>query len=184
MKNNTVKIGIGFALAWCVIKYIYFLFDPLAEIKPMVMVNILFMLTAIAVALFLAKRSATEETNALVDIKNAMRAGFPYTVVVALFLYLFYSYINPEYNERQLSNMEYEMQRVLDDPKKLADLKAANEGFEVKTKEEIFAEMRKGPQTFYTAGAISTISLLSMLLLSTLYSILVMVVYRRIVFRD
>jgi Protein of unknown function (DUF4199) len=183
MKNNTVKIGIGFALAWCVIKYAYFLYDPLAEIKPMVMLNILFMLSCIAVALFLVKRSDTEETNALYDIKNAMRAGFPYTVVVAIFLYFYYAKINPEYNAHQISNMEYEMKKVIDDPVKLEELKKSNEGFEVKTKEEIFAEMKKGPRTFYTPGAVSTISLLSMLLLSTLYSILVTVVYRRIVFR-
>lgn len=183
MNNNTVKIGVGFALLWCVIKYIYFLVDPFAKIDPMVMLNIFLLLCSIAVSLYLTKRKETEETNALYDIKNAMRAGFPYTLVIGMFLYFYYAKINPEYNQRQISNIEYEMKKVVDDPEKLAELKKSNEGFEVKTKEEILAEMRKGPRTFYTAGAVSTISLLSMLLLSTLYSILVTVVYRRIVFR-
>lgn len=184
MKNNTVKIGIGFAVAWCLIKYIYFLYDPLAEIKPMVMVNILFMLSAIAVSLYLVKRNATEETNALIDIKNAMRAGFPYTIVIALFLYIYYEKINPEYNQHQISEMNYQMKTVIDDPDKLEELRSSNEGFEVKTKEEILREMQKGPKAFYTSFAVTTLSLLSMLVLSVLYSILVTTVYRRIVFRN
>ena len=184
MMNTTVKIGIGFGLAWCLIKYAFFLFDPLADIKPMVMINILFMLTSIAIALYIQKRDSTEGSNALLDIKNAMKSGFPYTLVVCTFLYFYYGTINPEYNQRQISDMEYEMKKVLDDPEKLADLKSSNPSFEIKTKEEIFAEMKKGPRTFYTAGAVTTVSLLSMLLLSILYSILVTVVYRRIVFRD
>ena len=184
MMNNTVKIGIGFALAWCIIKYAFFLYDPMAEIKPMVMINILFMLCSIAVGLYYHKRSDTEGSNALLDIKNAMKAGFPYTMVVCLFLYFYYAKINPEYNQRQISDMQYELKKVLDDPAKFEDLKNSNTGFEVKTKEEILSEMTKSSKAFYSASAITTIGLLAMLILSILYSILVTVVYRRIVFRD
>jgi hypothetical protein len=184
MMNNTVKIGVGFALSWCIIKYAYFLYDPLADIKPMVMINILFMLSSIAVGLYYHKRNDAEGSNALLDIKNAMKAGFPYTLVVCVFLYFYYAKINPEYNQRQLSDMKYEMKKVLDDPVKFEELKKSNEGFEVKTEEEIFAEMSKSSEAFYSARSITTISMLAMLILSILYSILVTVVYRRIVFRE
>jgi hypothetical protein len=184
MSNISVKIGVGFALLWCLIKYIIFLISPFAEINPMVMLNIFLLLCSIAVSLYIVKRNATEETNALFDIKNAMRAGFPYTIIVACFMYFYYAKINPEYTERLIADKEYKMQQYLNDPEKLAEFKKSDPKFELKTKEEIFAEMRQSPENTLSAGFTSTISLLAMLLLSTLYSILVTVVYRRIVFRD
>ncbi len=183
MSNITVKIGIGFALLWCIVKYGFFLVDPFAKIQPMVMLNILFLLCSIAIGLYLVKRNATEETNALYDIKNAMRAGFPYVILVSAFMYFFYSQINPDYTKHLIQEKEYEMKKRLDDPELLAEFKKSDPKFELKTKDEIFEEMRQSPENALTPGFTTTVSLLSMLLLCTLYSILVTVVYRRIVFR-
>ena len=86
--NPLVKSGLGFGLAWCLIKYVAYLIEPMPEnIIPMVLINILFLLLAIAVGLFIQKRNEKEESNALNDIKNGLKAGLPYTVIVCVFIY-------------------------------------------------------------------------------------------------
>jgi len=182
--NSPLKIGIGFGVGWCLVKYISFLINPLPDnILPTVLLNILFLLTAIALALYQIKRNQAEEDSALGDIKNGLKAGLPYTVLVASFLYLFYGTINPEFNQKQIEKTNARIEKDFNNPIEYETLKKSNPTFEVMTKEELKIQMKKGPQTFYTPGITMTVSLLAMLLLSTLYSILVSVIYRRIVFR-
>jgi hypothetical protein len=176
--NRTVKIGIIFGLFWGVVKYGFYLYDPLYNITPSIMINIFLLLCAISFGLFDLKRRETEESNFLNDIKNGMKAGVPYTIVVAISLYLFYGVVNPEYNRHQIAEAETTMQKTLNDPIEFEKLRKSNESFEVKTKEEIFKEMQKGPQSFFNAGSTTTLSLLAMLVLSTIYSILVTIILR------
>lgn len=183
--NNTVKIGLGFGLAWCAVKYISFLIDPMhTAILATVLLNILFLLSAIAVALYQVKRNQTEADSFLGDIKNGLKAGVPYTVLVAVFIFFYYGTINPGFNERQLERTNAKYDLMFEDPKEFQEIKDSNASFEVMTKEEIREEMSKGPKSFYTPSATMTLSLLAMLMLSTLYSILVAAIYRRIVFRQ
>ncbi len=183
MKNITVKVGIGFALAWCTVKYLMYLYDPFSEIHVAVMINILFLLLSISIGLYLLKSKSSEESNALLDIKNGLRAGLPYVILVSLFIYVYYAKINPEYTQRLVNNRLFEMEQKLNDPNTLEEFKAANPKYELKTKEEIFKEMKESPENILSPGFTTTVSLLSLLLLAVLYSILVTVVYRRIVFR-
>jgi hypothetical protein len=183
--NNSVKIGLIFGLAWSILKYISFLIYPMqVSIMPAVMLNILFLLSAIAVSLYITKRKQTEAESFLGDIKNGLKAGIPYTVLVAVFIFIYYNNINPGYNERQIKNAEAKIEEIFNDPKEYKAFKESNPSFEVMTKEELREQSLKGPVSFYTPGATMTLSLLALLLLSTLYSILVSIVFRRIVFRD
>jgi|TARA_R110000737_G_scaffold250424_1_gene260147 hypothetical protein len=182
--NNSV-IGLSLGAAWCVVKYISFLVNPMhTSIVPTVLLNILFLLSAIAIALYITKRNQTEKDSFLGDIKNGLKAGLPYTILVAVFLFFYYSTINPGFNERQIAHTNAKFDLIFDDPKEYQELKNSNPSFEVMSKEELREEMRKGPKSFYTPGATMTLSLLAMLLLSTLYSILVASIYRKIVFRE
>jgi hypothetical protein len=180
----TVLTGLTFALLWITVKMIFFWTGALGtNIKPAVLLNMLFLLSAIAVGLYLHKRQEKEPGNALLDIKNAMTAGVPYLVTVALFIYFYYGSIDPEFNQHQISEALTGIQKELDSPEGLANYRESNAEFEVMTKEEIFESIRTGPETFYSAKATAIIALLAMLLLATLNSILVAVIYRKIVFR-
>lgn len=176
--NKTVKIGIIFGLIWVLVKVIFYLIDPLFDITPAILINIFLLLCAISMGLLDIKRKETEESNVLNDIKNGMKAGVPYTLVVAISIYLFYGVFNPEYNRHQIAEVETEMEKMVNDPVELAKIKKSNAAFEVKTKEEILMELKKGPKSFFNAGSTFTLSLLAMLVLSTLYSILVTVILR------
>lgn len=186
MGRITVKIGILFALIWISFKMILFATltgEVRYNIQPSVMVNILCLLLAITVGLYLHKRSETQQSNALNDIKNGLSAGLPYTIIVAVFLYFYYDRIDPEFNKHQLAESEVMIDKTLNDPKEFQTLKASNEEFEVMTKEEIRAKLIENRKAIFSPGATMTTAMLAMLVLSTVNSIFVTVVYRRLIFR-
>jgi hypothetical protein len=62
-------------------------------------------------------------------------------------------------------------------------IRASNEAFEVMTKEDIYKEMEKSTRSTISPFSITTISLLGMILLSTVYSLLVTVIFRKVLLR-
>jgi len=185
----TIKVGLICAALWIAIKMMFFYqgWNVKEKFPILVLLNILGVLLSIAIGLFLQKRKdikdGTNDGNALRDIKNAMTAGVPYTVVISIFLYFYYAKIDPEFNQKQIAEQEMVILKTLDDPEGFKGIQESNIKYEVMTKEEIYAEMRQGPQNIYNAKFTSTVALLSMLLLSTVNSILVTVIYRRIMFK-
>lgn len=182
----TVKIGIIFALLWIALKMVLFLTlqgEYRFNLKPAVLTNILFLLMAISIGLFIHKRNEKEQSNALGDIKNAMSAGVPYTLIVGIFLYFYYAKIDTEFIQHQTSEHYTALEKELNDPIQFKKLKAANEDFEVMTKEQIEQSIKDNIDASLSPGSTMTLSLLGMLILSTINSIFVTVIYRKIVFR-
>ncbi|MFT6502349.1 MAG: hypothetical protein ACJASQ_002475 [Crocinitomicaceae bacterium] len=181
----TVKVGLLFAALWILIKMFFFWTGALGQnVVPMVLLNMLFVLLAISVALYLHKLKQTEYTNALGDIKNGMTAGVPYAMIVSIFIYAYYSKIDPEFNEHQKSEWEMRVKKELDAPGGLEKAQENNPDFEVLERDEIIAKMKSGYESFYNPTATMTLSMLALLLLATLNSIFVTVIMRRVVFRN
>lgn len=179
----TVKIGLLFAAIWIVAKMFFFTTGLTGEnIQPSAMLNILCLLLAIAIGLYLMKRSATEATSMMTDIKNGMTAGVPYIIVVSIFMYIFYAEINPEFITHLRSEKVQAMKVMLDDPNELAQLKSNNADFEVMTKDQIFERMKQGPENTISAKSTSILNLLALLLLATMNSIFVAIIYRKVIF--
>ncbi|MCT4562061.1 MAG: DUF4199 domain-containing protein [Crocinitomicaceae bacterium] len=181
--GEAVKIGLISAAIWVLGKTVMYFIDPLMPITSAIYLNIFLLLGAIAFGLYRTMMRETEESNTLNDIKNGMKAGLSYSVVVGASIYLFYAVINPGYNEYQIAQMDESITEAVNNPEELAKIRKSNEAFEVKTKEEIIAELKKGPRSFFNAGSTFTLSILAMLLLSTLYSILVSLILRKVVFK-
>ncbi len=181
----TVLTGVICAATWIIIKMIFFYVSPVAyNIVPLVLLNMLFLLVAISVGLYLHKLRETEESNGLNDIKNGMTAGVPYALIVSVFLYFYYAKIDPEYNEHQIAEREYVLAQNLKDPVKFKKLKASNPDFEVKSKEEIYDEYMKSFESSYSPRSVTTLSLLGLILMSALNSIFVTIIFRKVVFRE
>lgn len=180
----TVLSGLGFALLWIGFKMIFFWSGAFGnDIVPAVLLNMLFLLFSISIGLYLYKRQEKESGNALLDIKNAMSAGLPYAVIVSVFIYFYYGKIDPEFNRHQISEAYTTIEKKLENPEELKQIKASNEDFEVMTKEEILAKTKDNLERNYNPTFAMTISMLALLLLATLNSIFVTIIYRRIVFR-
>lgn len=182
----TVKIGIIFALLWIALKMVLFLTlqgEYRFELKPAVLTNILFLLSAISIGLFLQKRRDTEDSNMLRDIKNGMSSGVPYTIIVSIFLYFYYANIDKEFIQHQISEHHVALEKELDDPERFKALKASNEDFEVMTRDQIEESIKDNINASLSPGSTMTLSLLGMLILTTINSIFVAAVYRKIVFK-
>ena len=182
----TVKFGLIFAAIWIGFKLI--LFSTLTgpdryNLQPAILANILCLLLAITLGLYFHKRNATEQSNALGDIKSAMGAGMIYTMIVTVFLYFYYSKIDPEYNQHQRSEAAMQLEKMLNDPEEFKKLKGSNGEFEVMSKDEIRASLITNQEAMYSTQAVTTIGLLGMLMLATVNSILISIVMRRVIFK-
>lgn len=180
----TIKTGLIFAFVWIAFKMIFFFTEALQEqIMPSVLLNILCILLAISIGLYKQKRRENEETSALHDIKNAMSAGVPYALIVSCFLYFYYSNIDPEFNRHQIVEAEIGIKKMLSDSVEFEAVKSTRPEFEVMSQDEIYEELIQGPRNFYKASTTMTISMLALLLLATINSIFVTIVFRKVVFR-
>jgi hypothetical protein len=178
-----VKTGIITAFCWITIKLVFHYSGLFSEtIVPSVLLNILGMLVSIAIGLYLHKLRSTEETNTLLDIKNAMTAGIPYAVIVSIFIYVYYSRINPEYYLHQIAENEIAIEKMVNDPVALAKFKSEQADAEVMTKEEIETKLKKSNRQGAAPGFTATLSMLALTVLATLYSLLVTIIYRRLIF--
>lgn len=167
-----------------IFKVIYHLVLPnTTNLTPSIFLNMLLLLTAISLGLYLhKKKEGYAEGNALSDIKSAMKAGVPYAVLISIFIYFYYSTINPSFNKNQIEKAKSGIWNAINNPKSLAEIKK-QQSFEVMTNNQIYNEMIKGPISFYKPSSTSILSLLSLILLSTIYSILVTIIFRSILFR-
>jgi hypothetical protein len=181
----TLKMGLLFAFIWFAIKLIFHFGGWIkTDINPTILLNMLLLLLAISIGLYLHKKQeGFTAGNALSDIKAAMTAGIPYAILVSIFVYVYYAQINPEFVQQRISDAEMTIKMSLDDPEMFQKIKNEQEAFEVMTKEAIFEELKTGPANFYSAKSTAIIGLLGMTLLSTLYSIFVTIIYRRVLFR-
>lgn len=148
-----------------------------------VLTNMFCLLVAISVGLYLQKRKGVEDDNMLTDIKNGMSSGVIYAFIISGFLYFYYEKIDPEYNKKMIAEREMYFKSIVDDPIKFKELKDSNKDMEVMTKDEILEEFKKTPQMLFSGNFMMTFGMLSMLLLSTFYSIIVTIIYRKVLFR-
>lgn len=181
----TIKTALICALAWIGFKLLGYQlgWNTPNYISLFIMTNMLGLLVAVSVGLYLQKRKGIEDDNMLTDIKNGMLSGVVYSLIVSGFIYFYYEKIDIEYNQKLIAESEMNLKTVVDDAEKLKELKASNEEFEVMTKEEIIEKQMETPRMLFSGKFTMTFGMLSMLMLSTLYSIVVTVIYRKILFR-
>jgi len=180
----TVLLGVICAAIWIGIKLIFFYTQPVGyDVVPLVLLNLLLLISAIAIGLFVQKMRDTEESNGLRDIKNGMTAGVPYALIVSVFIYFYYTKIDPEFYQHRLAEEKFKIEQQLNNPKKLAEIKKDNPEFEVLSKEEIKKKAVESAEGAFSPSSILPLSLLGLILMSAINSIFITVIYRRIVFR-
>lgn len=185
--KTTMKLGILFAIIWILAKLgIYYGFQSpeTFSVQPTGLLNILLLLSAISFGLYFIMRKETEESNFLNDVKNGMSAGLPYTMIVSVFIYLFYGQIAPEVNQHKINERTVALKKALDNPEELQRIKAENKDAEVMTRDEIEKTDIENFKMVISPGANMVMTMAGLLILSLIYSLLVTVILRRVVFRS
>lgn len=183
--KSSVGFGFLFAMCFVVVKMMsYFLNVFQEDIKPFALVNILFLIIAISLGLYQYMRFRREpDDNLMNNIKQALKAGFIYTVVVSGFLFTFYKFVDSSVIS-QMRNERIEIIKTqLKDPAALSQIKRSNHAVEMMEPDEMLEEATKNIDKFISPMSVFLISLLALLMLSILYSILISVIFRKVLFR-
>jgi hypothetical protein len=179
-----LKIALFAAIIWIVFKMSLFILAVADDTTAIaVLTNIFMLLSTISIALYTLKRREKEETNAMLDLKNAMSAGVPYAVITCLFLYVYYAKINPDYYAHKIAEKEFEIKKMVENPVALAKFKREFPDAEVMSKTQIERKLIENNKKGASAGFTATLSLLAMLILSTFYSILLTIIFRKLIFK-
>jgi hypothetical protein len=175
-----LKVGLLAATIWISIKLAAFSRSlSLNDLRPFVFINMFILTTAIAISLYLVKKKETE-SNLLNDVKNGMLAGVPYAVIVSVFLYFYYQKIYPAFNEGKMDEISIK----LSDPEIIKEIQRENPDMENKSVEEIKRDVLAKTQMVYNPQFTMLVSMLSLLLYATLNSIIITLIFRRIIFRN
>ena len=178
--KKSIKIGIGFAVIWIILKLVAFNFQLfLIDLKPFIFANMLFVTLAICIAVYIKKR-AQASANLLDDVKTGMGSSIIYTVIVSGFIYFYYQSIYPEFNTSKISEMEL----LLEDESKIEELRKSNPDMENSSSDEIRSQVLGSIGQYYSAQFTMTISLLGLLIYSTLNSLLISLIFRKVIFKD
>jgi|688.fasta_scaffold613344_2 hypothetical protein len=177
-------IGTFASLLWFCTKLAFFGAGLSTDsVNGFVFLNMFLATFAVAFGLYLIKKKGLE-SNILMDIKNAMVPGVSYAVLTSIFIFLYYGKIDKSYNERQLSNEYAKIDRFLSDSDSIKKIKMDNPQYMAYSKEQLFSEIKKSPEMFFSAEFTMTISLLALMVYVTLNSVLIAVIYRRFIFRN
>lgn len=173
--------GLIFGGLWIALKMLAFWFNwRLDQIQIFVLINMALLTSVIALYMYRKKRFDTEQSNILTDIKAGLTVGLPYTLLVSFFLFFYYRDIYPQFN----ANKRAAFERKMDSKEEIAEIRKANSALENKSDAEIIAMARQNTSMMYDPQFTLSVSLLALLVYSTLNSLLIAVIYRRIVFRD
>lgn len=180
----TIKTGVLIAFIWMILKSAFFFLGLFETTNmPAVLLNLLGLLFSISIGLYLQKTRDKEETSLMEDVKNAMSAGFPYVLLVSGFIYIFYSTINPEYYAHEVAEKDIAIEKMVDNPTMLNAFKREHPDAEVMTNEQIKEQLKTSNRKMASVGFTVTLSLLALTILATIYSLLVSIIYRKVMFK-
>ena len=176
----SVKIGLLFAASFILIKGLFFLLDfSLEEIQPFVVLNMLLLTASIALTQYITNRKSDERGNFLDDVKKGMRTGLPYSIVVSIFLFVYYNNIYPEFSENKVNNIKYELQKK----EKIDEIRDSNDALSNKSDNEIRSQMIENTTAMYSPKFTFVVSLLGLTLFSVINSIVLALIIRKVIFR-
>lgn len=180
------QVGLLFAFSFIIVKMIaYFSGIWLLEMKPFAMINMLFLLAAIAMGLYrYLKNDSVKGEDFMKEIKKAMQAGIVYTIVVSGFLFIYYNNIHTEFFSTIKKEQLDTLQKAIDNPVLLANMRRTNGALELMEPQEMLQERKKQLDQFMSPSFTVVITLMGMMLLSILYSIMTTLIFRKILFRN
>ena len=82
------------------------------EYKYVVSLNLLFIVAAISLALYANYKSGKENAYFPDEMKIAMRAVSHYAIILTLFTYIFYAYIDAGFGQRKMDVFRYELEQT------------------------------------------------------------------------
>lgn len=180
--KSPVKSGLILAVIWIVFKMVlYYLGKSNHGFTIGIFLNILFVLLAAAIGLYYAKHQSGR-THFLQDVKISLRGSIVYTVIISIFVYFYYDRVDPLVMQNKIDEkIAIAEKQVSED---FESMKEDNPSLREVTAEQYVELVREDAETIHTGFVQSTFTLIALMLASILYSFLVPLIFRKIVFRE
>lgn len=173
--SGPVRTGLIFAGVYAIVKMVFFALGLQYDyFDLLIVINIL----CVVLSVYLTLRSTPIQQNDtgvptfLFDLKRTMQAAATYAILVAFFLYVYYSFIDSAYVE-----MRYEQSMAL------AREATASAEFELPpnmTTEQYLENMERQARNFVSPFTTSTVTLIGILITGLLYSALLIFLQRKV----
>jgi hypothetical protein len=132
---------------------------------------LLFLMLTCFFSLYVMRKGLKEPTKYLHDFKYGMRSVALFALVVTLFTYVFYEYLDPEYFPNRIAERMAVAEAV--------DLKTVDSPIEL-TKEKLIENQKRISEAIYDSANHSFISLFAFLILGGIYSSIITWLTRKI----
>ena len=124
-----------------------------------------------------------QDSNFLDDVKTSMKAAGKYILIVAAFVFIYYSLIDMEYGSRIIdSRVELAKEQTATDESWQKVLENAPQ-LENYTKEEYVQKVRESAEQWTSPGRQTSLTLFGLFLLAIFYSILLVILFRKLLYR-
>jgi hypothetical protein len=148
-----------------------------------VFANLFFLLLAVYWSLRdLYSPGRPEDGNFLTDMKQALRAGSKYVILVTGFIFLTYSYIHKDYLAGKASMQLEAAKEELAKEGALEAVIEANPQLAGKTKEELMEMKTEQIQAFLSPQTQTLFSLVALMFMNMVYSVLIVLLFRKVLY--
>jgi hypothetical protein len=182
----SIKIGLVFATLWMATKMIaYFLGMGADWYNTSAMLNNFTLLSAIGFGIYFTKKRADFQiVTFLEDVKAGIASGVVYTLIVASFSFMYLDQIDSSYLDVRIQERMTLVEEQLSTDSQLAEYKKMNTEAELKSREQIVAEIRETTEGILNPKVQFVFLLMGFLLLSVIYSLIVTVIIRKILLKN
>lgn len=162
--------GIYLAIIYIIIRIVAFYMGvPDEDYRYFVSVNLLFIVLAIAAAMYHNFRGSNEKVQFPDEMKVAMRAVSAYAIILTIFVFVFYKWIDPGFEQRKIDVFQYELEQT--DYSLLPDMENPLIVLGLSKEEFIEREVEKAGK-FLSPFAQSTLTLVGIMVVGIVYSLL------------
>lgn len=152
------------------------LFQIHAEYQYTVYANILFLLIAIFFGIRQGMIDNSGSTTYLNDVKSGARTAAVFAVIIALFAYVYYNNINPEFLQSKIDERMVLVENIT--PEEIETLKSEGKIAQDLTKEHLINKELENTQNFYSPFFYATLSLIGYLIVGIVYSLFLSLILR------
>lgn len=183
--NRANRLVLSFVLVWIIIKLAFFMSGERAlGFSTGILANIFFILALIATTLhFKYKSVRLEDTTMLEDVRSAMLPAAKYVLFVSLFLFTYYSWIDPDYNADRIAQIVERSELFTEDTKAFHEWKNSDPTLHDITAEEYVDRQKNQAESLNKPTIILGGSLLILTVLALFYSMLVSLLFRKILLK-
>lgn len=182
MRTYALRFGLSCAALWIVIKMIVFISGKSIDLFDFtVMANNFMLLTAVALSIFMFKRSqAFRDVPKLEDIKTGIFAGMVYTGCVVLFSYFYNAKLDSSVLEDKIEQRVRQVSMAIDNKENFTAYKKINPEASKYTREQIIERERESTKNFLNPRVSALLLVMFFTLLTIFYAIFITLVIRKI----